>query len=141
MAFHCLKFVQQAIKHWIAPERPHSASAALEDARGIITTRSHAGMTDVRVNRYLRILRIAAMRTVPLFINPSGGQDGKTLSPPARSPERQCLMFQELLGPAPWFALDLTPVLEIAGQKGAERARLRRTEGFVEAAKPDLLSF
>src|SRR5712671_1409912 len=88
MTFHHLEFVRQTFERSIVDHLPHGVWAAFEHARRIISARFRPGMSNVAVNRVLRILRVATMRTIPRLVYASLGQDSQALRPAAGSPQR-----------------------------------------------------
>src|SRR6185295_7657800 len=96
-------------------------------------------MPDMGVDRQFGILRIAAMRTVPRFVHARFRKDRETLRAAARRPHGDSATLQNFMCATPQLTIHFAPVLEIAGQERAERARLNGEKLRVKRIEPDLL--
>src|SRR4030095_12802150 len=121
MALHDFEFHGQIPEHRIFSNLANPVRTALEDAAGIISARSGGGVANMRVYRGERVARVSAMRAVPGLIDGAFGDNGQGLRPAARGPNGQVFVSQDLLRAAPGLTIDLAPILEIAGEKRAER--------------------
>jgi len=139
VALHDGEFLRQTAEGRFGSELLDAVGTTLENAGGVIAAWPLGGVAKVRVDGGFGGEGVAAVRAIPGEIHSRFSQKRQALRAAARCPHRQVLLLQNFLGSAPILAIHFAPVLEIAGEKCAKRARFDSEELFIERPEPDLL--